>query len=692
MLHRNSPSRWHILALTLALLLAAAAPASAQGWWNLNWTCRRAVTFPAFTPDKLPGHDVIVFTMPTAGQAADDGEDIRVVSIGGTEAPCRVLMAGPGDQVRVAFAPLNSRDRKYWVYFGNRSAGARKEALEIRRGVLLETWKYAGGPIAKLDDVRKTFDKAASKPSNFVGRGFRPSVFLGHNPFGPQNELASRFTAWFEVRTSGEHMFASSSQDASFLLVDDKLVVECGGHHPPHGDIRNRGSVTLDKGLHQLTFYHICTAGDPVAVAAWQQPGEQRIWAMPAEAFTKTIAAEPGPMERYGKSVGIDFLPKYGGESFIENRYYQRWTFESLAVGQLGRSVDFAWDFGDGQKSGRPSPEHVYLLPGEYTVTLTAKGVSGELRQTNRIFVTRPWDQVAENRLDLTSQHGQIVREYDFASLSPDATAHAIVLLDRAGATESVKRASLALVSGSKSASTDLMREAMPLAEAALDPAAAARAYIRAAEITPGPAVKAQFLVRAGQITLERLSDPNEAMKLHERAVRNYAAATTDPAIRMAKIGIGDVWRHRGKLEDARRAYASAGLGADVQPAKLAIAKGDFARHVEDYVRKGQFEDAQESIDDWAASVPLDKVEGYWSLLTARKHLTAGSPEKAAREARALVAVNPNSQYAPELLLLASEAYIKLTKPDESKAALRQIVEKYPESPLAAKAKKILGD
>jgi PKD repeat protein len=674
------------------LLLAGPAPASAQGWWDLNWPCRRSVTVPAFTPEKLPGHDVVVLTMPTAGQAADDCEDLRVVTPGGAEVPCRVLMVGPGDQVRIAFSPPGARDRRYYVYFGNRSAGPPKETPELRRGVLLETWRYPGGPIANLDDVQKTYDKAASQPRNFLGRDFRPSVFLGHNPFGPQNQLASRFTAWLEVRTPGVHVFACASQDASFLLVDDKVVVANGGHHPPHGDIRSRGSVTLDKGLHKLTLYHICTTGDPVVMAAWQQPGEKRIWTIPAEAFARVITAEPGPMERYGKSEGFDFLPKYGGESFVENRYYQRWSFEALAVGQPARIADFVWDFGDGQKSGRPSPEHVYLLPGEYTVTLTAKGVRGELKQSNRIFVTRPWDQVAENRLDPPIRHVQIVREYDFAALSPEATAHAILLLSRAGAGEPVKQAAMALVSGNKAAPADLMAEVMPLAEAALDPAAAARAYVKAAEMTPGPAFKARFLVRAGQITLDRLRDANEAMKLHERTIRAYGASTTDEAIRMARIGIGDVWRFRAQLEDARRTYAAAGLGADINPARLAIAKGNFARRVEDYVRKGRLDDAQESIDLWAAAIPLDKLDGYWSLLAVRKHLASGSPERAAREARTLVAVNPQSQYAPELLLLASEAYIKLTMPDESKAALRQIAEKYPESPLAAKARNVLSE
>ena len=63
---------------------------------------------------------------------------------------------------------------------------------------------------------------------------------------------------------------------------------------------------------------------------------------------------------------------------------------------------------------------------------------------------------------------------------------------------------------------------------------------------------------------------------------------------------------------------------------------------------------------------------------------------EAAQEAGVLVKVNPASAYAPQLLLRASQACKSLGKDDLAKAALKQIVEKYPESPLAADAAKAL--
>jgi TolA-binding protein len=64
----------------------------------------------------------------------------------------------------------------------------------------------------------------------------------------------------------------------------------------------------------------------------------------------------------------------------------------------------------------------------------------------------------------------------------------------------------------------------------------------------------------------------------------------------------------------------------------------------------------------------------------------------AAKEANLLVKVNPRSHYAPELLMLAADAYTKMRKTDLARKTFRRIVKDYPESPLAAKAKKHAPD
>ena len=47
----------------------------------------------------------------------------------------------------------------------------------------------------------------------------------------------------------------------------------------------------------------------------------------------------------------------------------------------------YLWDFGDGQTSSEEAPVHVYLISGNYTVTLTASGRGGEVKATKQIEV-----------------------------------------------------------------------------------------------------------------------------------------------------------------------------------------------------------------------------------------------------------------------------------------------------------------
>ena len=676
--------------LIAAALLPAVSSAHAAGWWNEKWIYRRLVTIPEIKPGQLPGSEIAVVTMPTGGLIKPDGSDIRVANYAGDRVPSRVLMVGPGDQARVAFA-AQAGVTKYYVYCGNENPPDQKE-LEIKRGVLLESWEYSGGPIKTLDQVKDIF----KKPSRLLGREFRDRVFLGYNPFGPQDRTASIFTGWFTSK-QGQYHFVCSSTDASFLLIDDQLVIDNGGLHPVWRDVRFMARpVQLNAGLHKLTLYHVSTHGDPVAVAAWKQPGEDPHKGMdviPADVFTPVYQATPGPMERYGRELSIDFMPAHAGEMFMIDRYFQRYSFEALTVGVGARNAAWQWDFGDGQKASAPKLDHVYLIPGQYTVTLTGKTSSGDLTRTNRIFVSRPWEAIVADKLDSVRQHADIVAEYDFATLSPEAASEAIQLFKRADMVGALLKAGEGLMKHD-GAGGDVVARAAPIyAETLVSLGKADKAVevlLKGARMTQGPAVCAALLTQAGTVALESSNDAKRAMELFEQVIRKYEALTTAPAVRRARIGVGDVWRARGDFDNAQKAYREAGAGALGGIGKLSFAKGDFARHVEDYLRAKSLDDAHQYLDLWADAIPADKLEGYWSLLKVKLHMAQSAYADAAREAEILTAVNPGSIYAAELLMQAADAYNALQQPEKAIDTLKRLAEKYRESPLAAEAENTL--
>ena len=237
---------WTACRLVLAAALLAVPARPCEAWWNAEWQYRRPVVLGGYEPTHLPGDDIAVVTMPTAGLTAADGRDIRVTTKGGRVVAHRVLMAGPGDRVTIAFALLGKADR-YFVYFGNADAEAPTEQLDIQRGALQETWKYPGGAIGTLAQVQAVLDKA----DTLIGRGFRGQIFQGYNPFGPDEDLAGVFTAYFVAPVGGEYTFCTSSRNASFLEIDGELVVANGGRHAPQANVSKQGDIELTAGLHR---------------------------------------------------------------------------------------------------------------------------------------------------------------------------------------------------------------------------------------------------------------------------------------------------------------------------------------------------------------------------------------------------------------------------------------------------------
>jgi tetratricopeptide (TPR) repeat protein len=165
--------------------------------------------------------------------------------------------------------------------------------------------------------------------------------------------------------------------------------------------------------------------------------------------------------------------------------------------------------------------------------------------------------------------------------------------------------------------------------------------------------------------------------------IRNYGHKVVGEVIRQARIGLGDVDRAKGDYAAAEKAYAAAGIGKSVRDRIAPIARGDFARQVEDFTHRNELEAAAEALDAWADAFPSDKLEGYWSLLAARLSMARDDHAAAAREAETLVRVHPASNYAAQLLQLAWRAYGHLRRKDKAEETLRRIVAEYPESPLA---------
>ena len=690
---------WNTIRLLLLslLLCAMSAPADAAGWWRSAWEYRTGVTFPPARreeskPTGLPGDDVGVVTFHHGGHIAADGRDVRVVTSRGRVVPHRILMMGPGDRCRIAFA-LRPDVPTYYVYFGNPKAEPSEPPLDIRRGVLIEMWPYLGGPANSPAEAQKTLERSQSKPA--LGASFADDIFQGCNPFGPQQNIAGRYTAWIVAPQAGEYQFATSSMNASFLWVDDTLVVPNGGWHGPQVQIIRRGKVNLTAGLHQLTFLHISPWGDPIAVIVWQPPG--RTWSrLDAKALTPVRQGQAGPVEKRGQAVHIDFLVQPGGETFCRNRYYQRREFVARLQGRGGHGVKWLWDFGDGLSGEGETVQHVYLLPGVYTIRLAAQGLARPMEISRRVEVDRPWDRLAVNRLERLRDYADEVATYDLAKLTPRANTEAVILFHRAQDAGHLRKACEAFLQRGN-ADADGIEAVLPIYVEALqatgkpdDARTAADALQKAATMTDKFETAVDMRLRAADVLIENAQAPDEAMTLIRRVLDDPSTKNAPALLRRAKIALGDARRAKGDREKALAAYTQAGVVEPRAKEHSAVVRGDFARQAEAYLNTRDLAAARNALDQWEQTFPADRLEGYTTLLRVELLLAEKNYPAAARQAEALVKVSPQSPHAPEILMQAYLAYRAAGKTEQAKRTLQRLADDYQESPLSRKAKQLL--
>jgi len=670
-------------------ILASVAAADVAPWLSTEWKVRRVVDAKAETPRER-GSEVAVCAFYTGGMAKPDGSDIRVAVRGRTPTPHRILQVGPGDLIRVAFATVPGEVR-YYIYYGNSKAEA-TEPMEIRRGVLLESRRSRGGDVGGLQQVQEAWAKAPPLGADFVNL-----VSFGFNPFTDSDTPAlNHYTGWFVVPAQGTYVFATSSDDDSWLLVDGKEVVSWPGGHGPVWDARHSKSLTLAAGVHRLDYWHVNQGGTMMAVAAWRPPGSDRFEPIPAKAFLPIAEATMVEMDFPGARLVADFLPENAGEAWWPDRYAIRMHFRNLSKAASASKGDrFEWDFGDGEASAAVNPDHIYLAPGDYTVALKCIRTADSATFRTRVHVDRNWWKQTQGAIDSSKRYAEEVARYDFAKLDAPGLLAAVSLFDHEELDQAVVAAAAELVKRQGLDETQVLRIGIALADHL-------RKTGRGQEAVPAlrqledrlktPARKAEAAVLAAEVLLADLRRYEDAEKEFLRALKVYAAAGTDSCLRRSHIGLGDVARHRGQGDAARRAYAAAAairVGSSA-PNETAVRVGTLARYVEEYARQRQWDWTFKFLDDWAWEFPADRLQGHWSYLKASALAAKGDKAAALLEATDLLGANPTSAYAVRLLTLAADCQVALGQPDKARMLLQTAVEDYPEDPDQPKARQRL--
>jgi outer membrane protein assembly factor BamD (BamD/ComL family) len=668
------------LVAVLGFACAATLRASAsEAVWR-QYKVRR--TFVAEKGERNPfgKSDVLAADFLTTGFAEPDGSDIRAFAGDrGRPVDCRVMLTGPGDRARVAIRMLPGESTYHVCYGGPK---APQTAWEPEVGLLLETRKFNGGNVRNPAQMRDLVRK--SKPS--FGTWFVPNVFHGLNPFGPSDGYVSVYSGLLYVAKAGRYRFATTSDDASYLLVDGQVLASKRRWGRGPADARFRGAaVDLKAGAHKFEYYHVEGTHYQFAVAAWQPPGG-RFQVIPPSAFPGVFRARPVGLRISAFAVPIDLSHRADGEVIYEGHHLYKVRFRDATPDKASRGWSPKWFFGDGTSSDERTPEHVYFVPGERQVTFALVRGGRAVRIRQKIVVGQDWEHPGQRKRDTAERYYQLVKDYDFSDMDSASCAAAMEFFAELGKDAEIMKAAAPLVSrDDEVARKHAYRSAVLLGERLRDvrkmPDEALVVFRAAVKRTQDRAEQAKLFRRAGDTLLYALRKSDEALTEYQRVLNNYADLK-DNVVRLAQLRVGDAYRTKGEYDKALVAYKKAATMKTYQRPYTVqrVRRGAMAQSIEGYLARRQFDQAQQLLDLWGWEHPTDRIAGEWSLMAAKVARAKGEKESALRDAVECAKANPRSPYADRLLLLAAELHVELGRGDEAVELSKRIQKEYPES------------
>ena len=630
----------------------------------------------------------------TQGALTPGGTNLAVHDNRNSPVPWKVLQAGPGDYCRIAFQTV-PKERAYRIYYGGKAKTEKSESWAGSTGLMLETRHWQNCNLNYLDSLRDAWKSAEP-----YGKAYVPGVFHRYNPFWPDPvPFLSLYQGTFRISRAGHYRFFTSSQDCSFLLIDGRPVAASPGWHGPVYDARVKGEVNLGAGTHEFQYYHAASGGDACMVAAWQPPGAAKPEQIPPSAFGSDVIAQfPTVPVKHPREYAVEIA---GEVPLAESKLPMvRVQFRTVSRSSASRPR-LHWDFGDGQTSALSDPVHIYLTPGLYKVSMRSSGESEAQAIVNRVPIRcalvfadekHPGDQLA--------QYLPLLDKYRTAGLDARSLLQLVRAFDQGGfPARAVKAGQAGILATAQPTNETSALETVRLVGDLLrdkldDPKAAVAFWEGAVKVLRPETWKAEFEIEAADNSLNQLLQTDLAKKLLDSAAARLGQGGEPPLASRLNRVLGDWHARKGDKAAARMAYARAMTLLDSR--KSAVEqdawRGAFSRSTEEFLRDKAYDRARTELRNWQEQFPIDKLEGYLTLLQARYCVARSKWAQVVALAGDLLAVNPDSAYADRLVYLAARCEEKLGHGDRARASYQSLITDYPGSPLVKEAKRKLGD
>jgi tetratricopeptide (TPR) repeat protein len=312
----------------------------------------------------------LTFFMP------DEVKSARLIDSGGQERSITVLMR-LGSQVLVFFDGSPGEELSIEFY---REAENRKSAEQISGLLHLVKRFNTDTVVNNIEDFRKLWDVSGTP----VG-GFTKKVFSGANPYSQNLNSIHIYKGFIDISNDDNYTFYTASTDASFLLIDNKVVAAWPGKHWVGEGLFGmyNGAVKLTKGIHRFEYLHANSQWSCFAIAAYSRPNDKNMTIIPDKMFTPVLDAAQGPLLDMQGHPLPDF--SWQNEAMLDLEKFQMYRIVCKPANISGQAK---WNWGDKTVQNNRS-FHYYFIQGKYPAVLE----SDNGRAVQQIEVAYRFDQ-----------------------------------------------------------------------------------------------------------------------------------------------------------------------------------------------------------------------------------------------------------------------------------------------------------
>jgi len=182
-------------------------------------------------------------------------------------------------------------------------------------------------------------------------------------------------------------------------------------------------------------------------------------------------------------------------------------------------------------------------------------------------------------------------------------------------------------------------------------------------------------------IMVFHLKDPASVALAQQVSFQN----ADNPAGRLAKIRVGDLYRLQGKAKEAAAQYQSVQktVADDSQGRKFGAQDRGYSIAITDLIAQGYRHEAEDKLTEWELEHPMAKFDSDFLLLRGRVLMEFGRWNEALQEIEPFRAMNPDSPYQIPADFYRARALYELGRKDEAQRIWKDIATNYPKHDLA---------